>query len=71
MKTNLRKLIIRMSRIAIYATTVCMSLTMVFAVETIGQRKMLRDIPVAFNLQQSISLQDLIEEIEAFPHPVD
>ncbi|MAX23672.1 MAG: SusC/RagA family TonB-linked outer membrane protein [Phycisphaeraceae bacterium] len=64
MKTNLRKLIIRMSRIAIYATTVCMSLTMVFAVETIGQRKMLRDIPVAFNLQQSISLQDLIEEIE-------
>ena len=47
-----------------YATAVCMSLTMVFAAESIGQRKLLKDIPIEFNLTRTISLQDLINEVE-------
>lgn len=65
MSTNLRKLIIRMSRLAMYATTVCMSLTMVFAAESIGQRKLLKDIPIEFTLTKTMSLQDLIDEVES------
>ncbi len=66
MKTNLRKLIIRMSRLAIYATTLCISLNMVFAVETEAQRKMLKDIPVEVGQQETISLQNLIDKVEGF-----
>ena len=65
MSTNLRKLIIRMSRLAMYATAVCMSLTMVFAAESIGQRKLLKDIPIEFTLTKTMSLQSLIDEVES------
>ncbi|MBV6642871.1 MAG: carboxypeptidase-like regulatory domain-containing protein, partial [Cyclobacteriaceae bacterium] len=53
-----------MSRLAMYATAVCMSLTMVFAAESIGQRKLLKDIPIEFTLTKTMSLQDLIDEVE-------
>lgn len=66
MRTNLRKIAIRMSKIAIYAFICCNSLLMAFATESDAQRKYLADITVQLNESgNSNDLLDLISELES------
>ncbi|MEQ8471787.1 MAG: TonB-dependent receptor [Marinoscillum sp.] len=63
MHAKLPKLIIRMSKIAIYAVIVCYSLTMAFGHDSMAQRKYLSQITLELDYKGQ-SLLDLIHEIE-------
>ena len=64
MYVKLRKLILRMSKSAIYAIIFCYSLTMAFGTESAAQRKLLSEISIDLHEGHS-SLINLIKEIES------
>lgn len=63
MHAKLPKLIVRMSKIAIYAVIMCYSLTMAFGHESVAQRKYLSEITLDVEFKGK-SLLELIERIE-------
>ncbi|MEP4135975.1 MAG: carboxypeptidase-like regulatory domain-containing protein, partial [Cyclobacteriaceae bacterium] len=64
MNANLQKLLIRMSKIAIYAMILCFSLTLALAHESVAQRKYLSEISIDLDYSGS-SLLDLISTVES------
>ncbi|MEQ8474271.1 MAG: TonB-dependent receptor [Marinoscillum sp.] len=65
MKTNLRKILIGMSKLAIYGMVFCQCLNMVLANETSAQRKYLEEISINIQVQGTeITLLQLIEKME-------
>ncbi|CAM9896814.1 unnamed protein product, partial [Chrysoparadoxa australica] len=66
MFTNLLKIAIRMSKLAIYTMIICQSMLMAMATETDAQHKFLREISVELGTDdEERKLLDLISEIEA------
>ncbi|MEQ8647823.1 MAG: TonB-dependent receptor [Cyclobacteriaceae bacterium] len=66
MNAKLLKIVIRMSKYAIYAMIVCQSLVLVMASDSDAQRKFLEEIDVEVSdIQGSRSLLNLISEIES------
>ncbi len=68
MNVKLHKIVIRMSRMAIYAMIICQSVIMVMASETSAQRKYLQDIFIELHLgdsQENLKLKELIEYVES------
>ena len=63
MHAKLPKLIVRMSKIAIYAVIMCYSLTMAFGHESIAQRKYLSEITLEIK-NDNKSLLNLLDQIE-------
>ncbi|MFY0600061.1 MAG: TonB-dependent receptor [Cyclobacteriaceae bacterium] len=64
MNVKLRKLLLRMSKIAIYTSIFCYSLSMALATESVAQRKHLNEIN--FEIQMSTgSILSLFQEIES------
>ena len=63
MSTNLRKIIVRMSTLAIYAMIVCYSFSMALAVESTAQRKQLSEITVEVSAKKS-NLLDVLKQVE-------
>ena len=68
MNVKLPKNVIRMSQLMIYAFVICYSVSMVFANETIGQRKHLNEIEVVLTQDHNdlIALIQVIEETNQF-----
>ncbi|MEM9327326.1 MAG: SusC/RagA family TonB-linked outer membrane protein [Bacteroidota bacterium] len=63
MNAKLQKLVIRMSKLAIYVTACCLSMTMVFGTESDAQRKLLREI--SFEIEEgTYVLGDVLHSIE-------
>lgn len=65
MNVKLHKIVIRMSRLAIYSLVICQSILMALASETNAQRKYLEEIFVELAFEEStIELKELIRSIE-------
>ena len=66
MFVNLRKLAIRMSKLAIYTMIICQSILMAMATETAAQNKFLREISIEIASENGErNLLDLVTEIES------
>ena len=66
MNVKLHKIVIRMSRLAIYSLVICQSILMALASESNAQRKYLEEIFVNLDLKEStVSLRNLIRSVES------
>ncbi|MAX24035.1 MAG: SusC/RagA family TonB-linked outer membrane protein [Phycisphaeraceae bacterium] len=69
MNANLQKVVIRMSKLAIYVLIACQTISMVTATESTAQRKYLDEIEIVIsNASGSRALLSLIKEIEYESH---
>ncbi len=64
MTVKLRKFLIRMSKLSMYAMIICQSISLAIADNATAQRKMLSEIDINVALPASSSLTDLIAAIE-------
>lgn len=64
MKVKLRKILIRMSKLSLYAMIICQSISLALADEATAQRKKLSEIGVHMELPATTSITDLVSSIE-------